>query len=93
MATSTSSAPQALPPQAVVMQMAMGAWVAKVIAETPAEYPRHRPSEWPNDGGAIGRRRADVTTGALERLMRAARVSAYSRKMQRAGSVRRRSAV
>ena len=32
MATS-SSAPQTLPPQAVVMQMAMGGWVARAISE------------------------------------------------------------
>ena len=29
----SGSAPQALPPQAVVMQMAMGGWVARAISE------------------------------------------------------------
>ena len=31
--TTSSSAPQTVPPQVVVMQMAMGGWVARAISE------------------------------------------------------------
>ena len=30
---STSAAPQALPPQAVIMQMVMGGWIARAVSE------------------------------------------------------------
>ena len=70
MATS-SSAPQALPPQAVVMQMAMGGWVARAISEIsklniPDALQAHGPMTAAQLAVGLG-----VNASALERVMRA----------------------
>ena len=72
MATSTSSAPQALPPQAVVMQMAMGGWVARAISEiSKLNIPDALQANGPMTAGQLAAGGLDVNTGALERVMRA----------------------
>ena len=71
MATSTSFAPQALPPQAVVMQMAMGGWVARAISEI---CKLNIADTLQGNGPMTAAQLADgldVHTGALERVMRA----------------------
>ena len=73
MSASTSiAAPQPLPPQAVVMQMAMGGWVARAISEI---LKLHVPDTLQANGLMTARqlveRGLQVNAGALERVMRA----------------------
>ena len=71
MATPTSSAPQALPPQAVVMQMAMGGWVARAMSEiSKLNIPDTLQVSGPMTAAQLADG-LDVNAGALERVMRA----------------------
>jgi SAM-dependent methyltransferase len=68
---SPATQPQSLPPQAIVMQMAMGAWVTKVIAEAtrlgvPDVVKQHGPMRAADMAAQIG-----AAPDALERLLRA----------------------
>src|SRR5262245_45928255 len=70
----TAAVPETLPPQAVVMQMAMGAWVTKVIAEVTRlgvpDVVKQRGAMTATEIVANGG--VDAMPEALERLMRAA---------------------
>src|SRR5215471_4116920 len=73
MSASTSiAAPQPLPRQAAVMQMAMGGWVARAISEI---LKLHVPDTLQANGLMTARqlveRGLQVNAGALERVMRA----------------------
>jgi hypothetical protein len=73
MATATSSAPQALPPQAVVMQMAMGGWVARAISEIcKLNIPDTLQVHGPMATAQLVASGLDVNADALERVMRLA---------------------
>ena len=86
MATS-SSAPQTFPPQAVVMQMAMGGWVARAISEiSKLNIPDTLQVNGPMTAAELAAGGLDVNTGALERVMRACASVGLSPRMQRAGS-------
>ena len=68
----SSSVPQALPPQAVVMQMAMGGWVARAISEiSKLNIPDTLDVNGPLTAAQLTATGLDVNTGALERVMRA----------------------
>ena len=66
-----NSAPQALPPQAVVMQMAMGGWVARAIAEiSKLHVPDILQANGPMTAAQLASTGLEVNAGALERVMR-----------------------
>jgi hypothetical protein len=68
----SSSAPPALPPQAVVMQMAMGGWIARAISEIcKLDIPDRLQANVPMTAAQLAATGLSVNTGALERLMRA----------------------
>lgn len=70
--TPSSSAPQTVPPQAVVMQMAMGGWVARAISEiSKLNIPDILQMNGPMTAAQLVAGGLDVNTGALERVMRA----------------------
>ena len=70
--TTSSSAPQTFPPQAVVMQMAMGGWVARAISEiSKLNIPDTLQVNGPMTAAQLAAGGLDVNTGALERVMRA----------------------
>ena len=70
---SETSVEQMPPPQAVIMQMVMGAWVTKVISElTRLGVPDLVKQQGPmNASGMVTTGGIDVTTSALERVLRA----------------------
>lgn len=70
---STAAVKEALPPQAVIMQMAMGAWVTKVISETarlgvPDVLKQHGPMLAEE---MVARHGIEAQPGSLERVLRA----------------------
>src|SRR5262249_42345139 len=68
----SSSAPAALPPQAVVMQMAMGGWVARAMSEIcKLNIPDTLQLRGPMTAAQLTGDGLGVNTGALERVMRA----------------------
>jgi hypothetical protein len=68
----SSSAPQTLPPQAVVMQMAMGGWVARAISEiSRLNVPDALQVNGPMTAAQLATGGLDVNANALERVMRA----------------------
>src|SRR5215831_13552235 len=68
----SSSAPLALPPQAVVMQMAMGGWVARAISEiSKLNIPDTLQANGPTTAVQLMAGGLGVNAGALERVMRA----------------------
>ena len=70
--TILSSAPQTLPPQAVVMQMAMGGWVARAMSEiSKLNVPDTLQVNGPMTAAQLVASGLDVNTSALERVMRA----------------------
>ena len=70
--STSSAAPQALPPQAVVMQMAMGGWVARAISEiSKLHIPDLVQANGPMTAAQLAATGLDVNTEALERVMRA----------------------
>jgi hypothetical protein len=73
MSASTSiAAPQSLPPQAVVIQMAMGGWVARAISEIlKLRVPDTLQANGLMTARQLVERGLQVNAGALERVMRA----------------------
>jgi hypothetical protein len=64
--------PQHVPPQAIIMQMAMGGWVARTIAEIiRLEIPDVLKRNGPMTAAALVAEGVEVNAGALERVMRA----------------------
>ena len=70
--TPSSSAPQTVPPQAVVMQMATGGWVARAISEiSKLNIPDVLQVNGPMTAAQLAASGLDVIAVALERVMRA----------------------
>src|SRR4026207_1717024 len=68
----TTVQPQRVPPQAIIMQMAMGGWVARTIAEIiRLEIPDVLKRNGPMTAAALVAEGVEVNAGALERVMRA----------------------
>jgi O-methyltransferase domain len=68
----SNSAPQAVPPQAVVMQMAMGGWIARAISEiSKLNIPDTLQANGPMTAAQLAGGGLDANAGALERVMRA----------------------
>jgi len=64
--------PQALPPEAIVMQMVMGGWVARAICELcRLNIPDTLGANGPITAAQLNARGLAVNTGALERVLRA----------------------
>src|SRR5258706_7555216 len=71
MATS-SSTPVTIPPQAVLMQMVMGGWIAGAISEiSKLNIPDTLQMNGPMTAAQLTARGVGVNAGALERVMRA----------------------
>ena len=67
-----SSAPETIPPQAVVMQMVMGGWIARTISEvSKLNIPDMLEANGPMTAAQLTAGGVDVNKGALERAMRA----------------------
>src|SRR5580765_5388230 len=68
----SSSTPQTIPPQAAVMQMVMGGWVARAISEiSKLNIPDTLQVNGPMTAAQLTAGGADVNAVALERVMRA----------------------
>ena len=69
---SMSSVPQTLPPQAVVIQMAMGGWVARIISDlSRLNIPDKLKAAGPMSAAELVSAGVDANADALERVMRA----------------------
>ncbi len=69
---STGTAPQALPPQAVIMQMVMGGWVARAISDiSRLNIPDILKKRGPMTAAELVTGGIDANTDALERVLRA----------------------
>jgi hypothetical protein len=72
MQSTTSTVPQALPPQAVMMQMVMGGWVARAISDiSRLNIPDMLKKAGPMSAAEIVAGGVDANADALERVMRA----------------------
>src|SRR6185436_14160241 len=68
----TGAAPQALPPEAVVMQMVMGGWIARAISDVSRlNIPDVLKKQGAMSAAELVASGIAVNAGALERLMRA----------------------
>ena len=68
---STGAAPQALPPQAIVMQMIMGGWIARAISDVSRmNIPDVLKKQGPMSAAELAAGGIDANAGALERVMR-----------------------
>src|ERR1051326_5392122 len=76
----SSTQAQALPPQAVVMQMAMGGWISRAISDvTRLDIPEVLKKNGAMTAAALVKKGVKANPGALERIMRArARVGLFS---------------
>jgi|SRR5579872_123430 len=69
---STSAAPQALPPQAVIVQMVMGGWVARAISDVSRlNIPDQLKKSGPMTAAELVAGGVDANPEALQRVMRA----------------------
>ena len=69
---STSAVPQPLPPQAVIMQMVMGGWIARAVSDiSRLNIPDVLKQQGPMSAAGLVASGIDANAGALERVMRA----------------------
>ena len=68
----TNAMPQALPPQAIIMQMVMGGWIARAISDiSRLNIPDVLKKQGPRSAAELVTGGIEADTGALERVMRA----------------------
>ena len=68
---STGATPQALPPQAIVMQMIMGGWIARAVSDVSRmNIPDLLKKQGPMSAAELVAGGIDANAGALERVMR-----------------------